>query len=201
MTAFGQLLVARRMTRRFKPDALPPGALERILDAATRAPSPHNRQPWRFAIVSGPARVRLGQAMGDRLIADLIADGVAAETALADAARSRERIATAPAAVLVCITMADLDLYPDPRRAAAERWMAGQAAAAAAENMILQASELGIGACWMCAPLFCPEAVRTALDLPADWEPQALIPFGFPAAPGRDRPRRPAAELSVIRDA
>lgn len=201
MTAFGDLLRARQMTRRFKPDPLPAGALEQILDAATRAPSPHNRQPWRFAVVSGPARARLADAMGDRLMADLIADGVAAETARADAARSRARIATAPVAVLVCMTMVDLDRYPDPRRAAAERWMGGQAAAAAAENMILQAAELGIGACWMCAPLFCPEVVRAALDLPADWEPQALIPLGYPAAPGRNRPRKPAAELSLIRNA
>ncbi len=201
MTAFGHLLLARRMTRRFKPDALPAGALEQILDAATRAPSPHNRQPWRFAVVSGPARDRLAGAMGARLIADLIADGVAAETAQADAARSRERIATAPVAVLVCMTLVDLDRYPDPKRAAAERWMAGQAAAAATHNMLLQAADLGIGACWMCAPLFCPDVVREALDLPADWEPQTLIPLGYPAAPGRERPRRPAAELSLFRDA
>jgi len=188
------------MTRRFKPDPLPPGALDQILDAATRAPSPHNTQPWRFAIVSGAARARIASAMGDRLIADLVADGVAAELAAADAGRSRERITTAPVAVLVCMSQVDLDRYSDPRRDAAERWMAGQAAAAAVENMILQAAELGVGACWMCAPLFCPETVRQALDLPADWEPQALIPLGLPAAPGRDRPRKPVAELSLIRD-
>jgi F420 biosynthesis protein FbiB-like protein len=201
MTAFGDLLLARRMTRRFKPDALPPGALEQILDAATRAPSPHNRQPWRFVVISGEARATLADAMGARLIADLIADGVLAETAISDAARSRERITTAPTAVLVCMTTVDLDRYPDPRRESAERWMAGQAVAAAVNNMILQAAEIGIGACWMCAPLFCPGAVREALDLPADWEPQALIPLGYPAAPGRDRPRKPVAELRLVRDA
>lgn len=200
MSAFEDLLRNRRMTRHFKPDSLPPGALEQILDAAARAPSPHNRQPWRFAIVSGPARSRLADAMGDRLIADLVADGIPIEAAQADAARSRERITSAPIAVLVCMTTFDLDRYPDPRREALERWMAGQAAAAAADNMLLQAAELGIGACWMCAPLFCPEAVRGALALPADWEPQALIPLGYPSAPSRERPRRPVPELSVIRD-
>lgn len=200
MTAFGGLLLARRMTRHFKPDLLPPGALEQILEAATRAPSPHNRQPWRFAIISGAARARLADAMGNRLIADLIADGVAVEAARTDAARSRERITSAPVAVLVCMTTVDLDRYPDSRRESMEHWMAGQAAAAAANNMILQAADLGIGACWMCAPLFCPDAVREALDLPTGWEPQALIPLGYPAAPGRHRPRRPAAELSVVRE-
>lgn len=201
MSAFGALLHARRMTRWFKPEALPPGALEQILEAATRAPSPHNRQPWRFAIVSGPARARLASAMGDRLVSDLLADGVAMQTARNDAARSYERITSAPIAVLACMTTVDLDRYPDPGREAAEHWMAGQAVAAAVNNMLLQASEIGLGACWMCAPLFCPDAVRMALDLPDDWEPQALIPLGYPAAPGRDRPRRPVAELSLTRDA
>ena len=201
MTAFGTLLDTRRMTRRFKPDALPAGALERILQAATRAPSPHNRQPWRFAIVAGPARARLARAMGDRLIDDLLADGVTMKAARTDAARSYERITSAPVAVLACMTTVDLDRYPDPGREAAEHWMAGQAVAAAINNMLLQAAEMGIGACWMCAPLFCPDAVRAALDLPDDWEPQALIPLGYPDAPGRDRPRRPIVELSLTRDA
>jgi coenzyme F420-0:L-glutamate ligase / coenzyme F420-1:gamma-L-glutamate ligase len=200
MTAFQDLMRARRMTRQFSPRPLPDGALEQILEAATRAPSPHNRQPWRFAVVTGPARARLAEAMGARLMADLMADGVPAEIALADAARSRDRITTAPVAVLVCMSIVDLDRYPDSRRASAERWMAGQAAAAAAQNALLQAAELGIGACWMCAPLFCPETVRDALNLPGDWEPQALIPLGYAAAPGRDRPRKPAAGLSIVRD-
>ena len=201
MTAFGTLLRARRMTRRFKPDALPPGALEQILEAATRAPSPHNRQPWRFVVVSGPARARLASAMGDRLINDLLADGVAMPAARTDAARSYERITSAPIAVLACMTTVDLDRYPDPGREAAEHWMAGQAVAAAVNNMLLQAAEMGIGACWMCAPLFCPDAVRVTLDLPADWEAQALIPLGYPAAPGRDRPRIPIVVLILTREA
>jgi F420 biosynthesis protein FbiB-like protein len=200
MTAFGALLHARRMTRRFKPDALPPGALEQILEAATRAPSPHNRQPWRFAVVAGPARARLAGAMGARLIDDQLADGVAIEAARTDAARSYERITSAPISVLACMTTVDLDRYPDPRREAAEHWMAGQAVAAAINNMLLQAAEMGIGACWMCAPLFCPDTVRVTLDLPDDWEPQALIPLGYPAGPGRDRPRSPVIELSLTRD-
>jgi hypothetical protein len=49
----------------------------------------------------------------------------------------------------------------------------------------------------MCAPLFCPDVVRTSLDLPHDWEPQALVTLGRPAAPGRDRTRISADETIV----
>src|ERR1700704_3659263 len=58
--------------------------------------------------------------------------------------------------------------YPDPRRAQAEYLMAVQSVAMAVQNLLLAAHAEGLGACWMCAPLFCGEAVRAALALPAD---------------------------------
>ncbi len=59
--------------------------------------------------------------------------------------------------------------------------MAVQSVALAAQNMLLMAHAEGLGACWMCAPLFCPDVVRAALALPADWEAQALLTLGYPA--------------------
>jgi coenzyme F420-0:L-glutamate ligase/coenzyme F420-1:gamma-L-glutamate ligase len=96
---------------------------------------------------------------------------------------------------VACFTLDDMDRYPDARRAAAERLMAVQSTAMAVQNLLLLAHAEGLGACWMCAPLFCPDTVRAALDLPADWEPQALITLGTPAAPGRRRERRAIAEI------
>lgn len=77
--------------------------------------------------------------------------------------------------------MVDMDHYPDERRQQAERIMAVQSAALAAQNILLAAHTEGLGACWVCAPLFCPEVVRTALALPADWDALGLITLGYPA--------------------
>ena len=175
--------------------------VEGLLEAAVTAPSPHNRQPWRFAVLVDPgARAELARAMGDRLRADRLADGDPLGAVEADVARSRARIEGAPVAILAALSMEGMDAYPDPRRAAAERLMAVQAVAAALQNLWLAAEAQGLGCSWMCAPLFCPEVARGALDLPQDWEPQALLLLGWPAAPGRPRPRRPLAELVVWRD-
>lgn len=184
---------ARQMIRRYTDQPVSDDIIGRLIEAATRAPSPHNRQPWRFAVVRGEARARLAQVMGSRLRADLARDGVAPDVIERDAARSYQRINAAPALILACLSMADMDVYPDPQRNQAERWMAGQAVAAAIQNMLLAATELGLGACWMCAPLFCPDVVTETLHLPADWEPQALITLGWPAPgePARRRGRRP----------
>jgi nitroreductase len=77
--------------------------------------------------------------------------------------------------------MNDMDRYPDAARAHAEWVMAVQSVALACQNLLLCAEALGIAACWMCAPLFVPDLVRRVLELPADWEPQALITLGYPA--------------------
>ena len=185
------------MIRRYTEQAVSREQIQQLLEAAVRAPSPHNRQPWRFAVVTGAVRPRLANAMGDQLRRDLAADGVPAEAIERDAGRSYQRITSAPAGIVACLSMRDMDRYPDERRNAAERWMAGQAVAAAAQNILLRATELGLGACWMCAPLFCGEAVSQTLALPADWEPQALITLGYPADDGRDRERMPLNEVTV----
>src|SRR5260221_7073878 len=97
--------------------------------------------------------------------------------------------------------MADMDRYPDAKRSAAEHQMAVQSVAMAVQNLLLAAHAEGLGACWMCAPLFCGDAVRGSLDLPADWQPQALVTLGQPAHGGTVRAaiRRPAAERSLAR--
>jgi coenzyme F420-0:L-glutamate ligase/coenzyme F420-1:gamma-L-glutamate ligase len=109
-------------------------------------------------------------------------------------ARGADRILHAPGVVVLCSTMAEMDHYADPRRDQAERTMALQSASLAGGNLLLAAHAEGLGACWMCGPLFAPQAVLDALDLPADWEPQALIVLGWPAERPEARMRRPFEE-------
>ncbi len=94
--------------------------------------------------------------------------------------------------------MADMDSYPDDMRQNNERTMAVQSVAMAGQNLLLAAHALGLGACWMCAPLFCPEVVQRTLDLPPDWQPQGLITVGY-AAESKQKERRPLAGSVLIR--
>ncbi|MGQ9886966.1 MAG: nitroreductase family protein [Aggregatilineales bacterium] len=187
----------RRSVRSYRPDPVPREVLEQLLMAAIWAPSAHNSQPWRFVVVRTPAaREALARAMGERLRRDLAADGVPAEAAENDVRRSYIRLLAAPALVVVCLTLADTDVYPDARRRDAERTMAVQSAAMAGQNLLLAACAVGLGACWMCAPLFCPDAVRSVLALPADWEPQGIVTLGYPA--GQRSSERHPLEKSVV---
>lgn len=184
------LIRTRRSIRRYTDQSISRDQIQRLLEAAIWAPSAHNRQPWRFTVVTTPEmKSRLADEMGARLRADRTRDGDPAEAIERDVSRSRERIVSAPVVIVACLSMLDMDRYPDERRASAERSMAAQGVAMAIQNLLLTAHSLGLGACWMCAPLFCPDTVRAALDLPDDWEAQALITIGYPKGADEGKPR------------
>jgi len=185
------LIKTRRSIRRYTAEPIPPETMLRLLEAAAWAPSAHNRQPWRFAVLTQPAdRKRLAAAMGARLRADRTADGDNPADIERDVARSYARLTGAPALIVVCLSMADMDHYPDPQRTRPEWVMAAQSTAMAAQNLLLLAHAEGLATCWLCAPLFVPELVRDTLGLPEAWEPQGLITLGY-AAEIRDKNRAP----------
>ncbi|HXA72246.1 MAG TPA: nitroreductase family protein [Stellaceae bacterium] len=193
---FYSLVADRRSIRRYEASAVPAETLDRVLAAARWAPSAHNRQPWRFAMLTAfDWKDRLALAMGERLRRDRLADGDSVAAIEQDVARSYARITGAPVVIVVALDMADMDRYPDDRRRA-EHTMAVQSAAMAVQNLLLAAHAEGLGACWMCAPLFCPDVVTEALGLPKGWEPQAIVTLGRPAGPGKPATRRPIDEIS-----
>ncbi len=191
-----ELLLSRRSIRRYLSVPIDVARIERLLAAAAWAPSAHNRQPWRFAVIEDHVwKERLATAMGERLRADRLADGDPPLAVERDVARSHARITEAPLLILVCLSMAEMDHYPDERRKRAEHMMAVQSAAMATQNLLLAAHAEGLGASVMCAPLFCPDTVAAALDLPPDWEPQGLVTAGWPANGGRPPLRRALTDL------
>jgi coenzyme F420-0:L-glutamate ligase/coenzyme F420-1:gamma-L-glutamate ligase len=194
------LLRTRRSIRRFLVDRVPEAAVRRMLEAACLAPSAHNRQPWRFVVVQeAGARRDLAEAMGSRLTEDLQADGHTSEVIEQRTRRSRDRLLASPVVIVLCLSMAEMDRYPDARRQDAERTMAVHSLALAGGNLLLAAHAEGLGACWLCAPLFAPEVVRQALDLPSDWEPQGMVIAGYPAEQPGSPPRRSLDEVTAWR--
>lgn len=191
-----ELLRQRKSVRRFQEEPVPRELVEQVLEAATWAPSAHNRQPWRFAVLDAPGpKARLAEQMGADFRRDLLADGIHPEQADAQVERSRQRIVQAPVVIVASLDRTVEDVYPDTGRQAAERQMTAQGVAMAGQNLLLAAGALGLGAVWVCAPLFAPETVRRTLDLPDNWIPQGMVLLGYPAKTPPRRPRLPLAEV------
>ena len=189
----------RRSVRAFDAGrAVPRTVIEDAIAAAGWAPSPHGRQPWRFAVVeSFSRRAALAEAMAGTWDAQLSLDGQERAIVEARLSKSRQRLHRAPILIVPCLYLSDLDVYPDADRQAAETTMAIQSLGAAIQNLLLSVYAAGLDAGWMCAPLFCPEIVRDALGLGQELIPHALLPIGYAAKDPVRRERRPVAELIV----
>ena len=194
------MIRTRRSVRRFRPDAVPRETLERLIEEACRAPSPHGTRPWRFAVVTtAEGKQALAGRMGARWAADLSGDGLAEEVIERRIARSHRRIEGSPAVVVACLVKDVLDRYPNAYRQAAEYTMGAHSLGAALQNVLLGAHARGLAGFWMCAPIFCPDEARAALELDSTWEPQALILLGYPQEAPPAREERAVANMRVFR--
>jgi F420 biosynthesis protein FbiB-like protein len=182
-------LRTRRSIRRFQPDPVPDSAIERILTTAAHAPSAHNLQPWRFVIVwrngippQGKrndiplhnARARLAHALTSAMRADMTAEGASESEIESRVARSIQRINEAPFLLLLC-----RDVTAVREHKPQDTIMAIQSVANAATYLLLAAHAEGLGANWICWPLYAQDETQSALKLPKTWEPQAMIFIGY----------------------
>jgi coenzyme F420-0:L-glutamate ligase/coenzyme F420-1:gamma-L-glutamate ligase len=194
MSNITDVVKQRRSIRKFQSRSVSLETLRDILDAARYAPSAHNVQPWRFVVLTETAtKLSLAEAMAEAWQLDLERDGVSEKSRLELAKASVERIKNIPVLVLSCLTLKEMERFPDKERRKSERDLAVQSLAAAIQNVLLVAHAKGLGACWLCSPIFCKNSVQGALKLPNDVEPQALIAIGYPAET-REPPQKKTLE-------
>ncbi|MEM1563578.1 MAG: nitroreductase family protein [Candidatus Bathyarchaeia archaeon] len=195
-----ELIKTRRSIRKFKSAKVSREVVNAILDLARWAPSAHNAQPWRIIVIDDEAvKARLATAMGKAWLEDMLKDGVSKSKAEEIVrVESWERIMKSPVVIIACLSMEDMHVYLDGKRRRAEYLMAVQSVAAYIQNMLLLAHYYGLGACWVCAPLFCQNAVRKALGLPRKIEPQAMIIMGYPDEKPEPPSRKPLETFSAF---
>ncbi len=166
--SFLELAAKRYSCRAYRPDPVPETLLHPVLDAARLAPTACNLQPFRiYVIPSAGNEAALARVYGPAWVSQ------------------------APLVLVVCAL---------PGQAWSRRDGVNYAvvdATIAMDHLILAATELGLGTCWIAA--FDPPALRELLSLPPDLEPVALTPLGFPAALPPPKQRRPLGELVVDR--
>ncbi len=188
-------LRTRRSMRRFRADPVPESVIGEILATATFAPSAHNRQPWRFVVVTQSAvKTRLGQAVTGKMRADMQAEGASQAEIEKRAATSLRRMDEAPVVIVLCRDKTDVrvDTYE-------EALMGIQSTAAAGLQLLLAAHAEGLGGNWVCWALYAQEETRAALNLPENWEPQAFYFLGYPAEKPTRKEMKDLKSLVVTR--
>ena len=155
----------RRSIRLYEKKQVEEEKLDRILEAGRLAPSASNKQPWRFIVVTD--------------------DSAKEELRVA---YDKEWFVSAPVIIVGCAVPEEAWARMDGQ----EYWMVD--VAIAMQNMILTATELDLGTCWIAD--FDEKAVRKALKLPSNIQVVAMTPLGYPA--GEKRPAKSRKPLTDI---
>jgi len=192
-------LRTRRSIRLFKPEPVPDQIIQRILTTAIHAPSAHNRQPWRFAVLTDlEIKSRLAEDMTAVFRRDLERDNLPKAEVESRLMKSSTRVRSCPLVIILCMEMSEMDKYPDQLRNEAERVMTIQSTANAGLQLLLAAHAEELGGVWTCGPLFAPDVVAAALSLPKTWEPQAMVLIGYPADQPNKKNIKPLSEVMWI---
>ncbi len=199
-----------RAVRRLRPDPIPDDVLNRVLEAATWAPTGGNRQPWRIIVVKDRARKeRLGSMYAERWAAfSKIYRGAIPASVSAEARRRTERtldagdylaahFGDAPAIAIFCFNpkeMAITDAKLDRVSV-----VGGGSVYTAVENLLLACRAEGLGC--VLTTLLCEfePQIRELLAIPQGWGTAAAIPIGYPVGRGHGPLlRRPVRELCFL---
>jgi len=176
---------------------VPDSVINDILTTATFAPSSHNRQPWRFVVLTDAGtKVKLADEMAVEFQRDLEQDGLPLEKIRAQIKRSKERMTSAPVIILINLDMSEMNVYPDRKRKQAEFRTAVQSVASTGMQLLLAAHAEGLGGVWVSSPLFAQETVQKVLGLPKAWEPHGMFYLGYPEVIPVIRERKPLDEIS-----
>ncbi len=162
----------RRSVRKFTQEAIGNEALHTILRAGMSGPSAINSRPWRFLVVKDPATLQK-MADGNGSTAEPLRQAVLGILVLGDLERAIER--------------------------APEFWVID--ASIACQNMLLAATELGIGSVWLGTwPVKEKvEAQRRLFSLPETVVPHSILAFGYPEASQKQLPSKGGYEEDRVR--
>jgi nitroreductase len=158
------VILKRSSIRSYKPDPVPEEKLNKILEAGRLAPSAHNAQNWKFIVVKDKEKIKK----------------------IANSSLNQTFIAEAP------IVIVGVSLDPEHIMASGVPAYAVDLAIAI-DHMILEATELGLGTCWIGA--FKNEEIKKILNIPERYKVVALFPLGYPNEKGRPKQRKPLEEI------
>ncbi|MBU6996980.1 MAG: nitroreductase family protein [Theionarchaea archaeon] len=195
----------RRSIRRFKSDPVPRKDIEKMIHAASLAPSGGNLQPWRFiAITNKGYRDEMRRIIHDEGVAFFNhTDNKSAARRIA----SSLVFSTAPLVFAVLVMPFSLERDPNFRifqeeRALRDRaidryggFVSVQSVGAAVQNLLLTALDCGYGSCWVRIPYYAHDELERLLNIHEPWEILALVPVGIPDHNPDSPPRKSVQQI------
>lgn len=205
MLTVWEAIKTRRSIRRFVPDDVPDEMINQILEAARLSPSGSNSQPWRFLVVrDAEKRKELRRiCMNQRFVEEapvVVIAFVDLERSMQKARQTRwQEFQTSDIFESLSGGLGERQLWErmtaaaDPPREAVLPSALSNTYIAITQ-MILMATALGLGTCWLAG--FNPAEINPLFGLSDTLVPVAVVPVGYPA--GKIPPERPRVPFDEI---
>lgn len=192
------MIADRRSIRRYKNTPVPRQDLEKILYAASLAPSSKNRQPWRFVVAAGEAKASALQAMENGLERETHSPFLPGSAQYMEGARQTLSIMEqAPVIIFIINPLAGDLSQPQTAEERVYELCNAQSIGACLENMALTAESLGLGSLWICDTYFAQEELGAWLG--TDGQLAAAMALGYPDEAPLPRPRQSIQDLTEWR--
>jgi nitroreductase len=171
-------------------DEVPPRELiQQMLEAAVTAPNHHHSEPWRFFVLTGDARLGLGDALVEAKFAESDDPENVPEAVIR---KTREKPLRAPVVIGVAV-------QPHPGQ---KIWPVEEicATAAAIQNMLLAGESLGLATMWRTGDPCYSDQVKRYFGLDEDDTLLGMIYVGYKASEPKQPSRTPVDKLTVWRN-
>ncbi len=165
--------------------------IEQLIEAGTHAPNHHKVEPWKFIVLAGKARAELGEVMAKSLESRI--GNSSAEKTEAMLNKERNKLLRSPVVIVVVAEP------PPPNNSAVLEIENIEAVAAAAQNMLLTAEELGLACMWRTGDAAYDPHVKEWLHLSSAEHIVAFLYLGFAAIPRLERSNTHPEEKTIWR--
>lgn len=193
-------ITSRRSIRKYKNTPVDKSTTEHLIQCASLAPSVKNRQPWKFVIYLGDEKKKLTDAMEKGLVRESNVKPILPDSAfgLPDAFHTLEIMKEAPVLIVVLNTNGDSPYEPINTDRRISEICDSLSIGAAIENMLLEATKLGLGTLWIANSCFAyPELVECV-----ETEDQlvSIVALGYPDECPDMRPRKAMEDIVEYRE-
>lgn len=183
-------IAKRRSIRKYSAKEVSREIIEKLLNAAIQAPSAKNRQPWRFVVVTAKEKGAMLQAMQEGIYKEKSGKGLMPDSSkfISGAEYSMEIMKQAPVTIFVLNTNKHYLWDTAPIEAKFYEIANIQSIGAAIQNMILTATDLGLGSLWICDIFFAYQQLAHWLN--TEDQLIAAVSFGYAEEDPLPRPRK-----------
>lgn len=201
---FKTVIQARRSIRKFKSDTIPKEDIKEIIRLGTLAPNAHNTQQWFFKVIYSK---EINNRVSKTVLAKI--DSIVEKYEVKEKVKGWRFYSSffnnAPIVIYAFHSQTRGFLEDlvgdkmDPHEIAKTNASPGiQSIASAIHNILLAATYMGYGGCWMTAPNVAAREIEKVLGVETGWELAAVVPLGVPLEIPQARSRKPLSEVMEI---